>query len=77
MRGDVETYFDGAQWHSRICGEDEPFYTAATRGRAVNVGRFGAQSRRVDHVVTEKDGTIGERQTFGRGPSHAATTPGA
>lgn len=66
--GDIETYFEGTEWHSRVTGEDMPFHTADTKERAEAAGRAEAMELKVEHVIKNRDGSIAERSTHGRGP---------
>jgi hypothetical protein len=66
--GDVETYFEGTEWHSRIEGEADPFHTSDTKERAVEAGRDEARSRAVEHIVKNQDGTIAHRESYGKDP---------
>jgi hypothetical protein len=68
MAQNVETYFEGTEWHSRIQGEERPFHTSDTKERAEDAGREEARSRKVEHIVKEKDGTIGEKHSYGNDP---------
>jgi hypothetical protein len=68
MAQDVETYFEGTEWHSRVQGEERPFHTSDTKERAEEAGREEARSRKVEHVIKEKDGRIGEKHSYGNDP---------
>jgi hypothetical protein len=65
---DVETYFEGTEWHSRIEGEEAPFHTADTKERAIEAGREEARNREIEHIIKNKDGTIADRSTYGNDP---------
>nr|MCW2728571.1 hypothetical protein [Aeromicrobium sp.] len=67
-KGDVETYFHGTEWHNRIEGEEAPFHTSDTRERAVAAGKEEAKARKVEHLVHNQDGTVGERESYGNDP---------
>jgi hypothetical protein len=66
--GDVETYFHRTEWHSRIEGEADPFHTSDTKERAIEAGRDEARTRKVEHIIKNKDGQIGERNSYGHDP---------
>ena len=68
-QGNVETYFEGTEWHSRIQGDEMPFHTSDTKERATDAGREEARTRQVEHVIKEKDGTIGAKHSYGSDPS--------
>jgi hypothetical protein len=67
-KGDVETYHQNEQWHSKIEGEDQPFATAATKDEAVKAGRERAQVDAVEHIIKNLDGRIHERNSYGHDP---------
>ncbi len=64
----VETYFEGTEWHSRVQGEERPFHTSDTKERAVEAGREEARTREAEHIIKEKDGTIGAKHSYGADP---------
>lgn len=68
--GDVETLHKDGNWHNRIEGESGGgvFGTHATKEPAVTEGRAEAQSRKVEHIIRNLDGTIGERNSYGHDP---------
>ena len=39
-----------------------------TKAEAVRVGRDEARERKVEHIIRNLDGTIGERNTYGHAP---------
>ena len=57
-QGDVETYFQGSQWHCRVEGQSGPFHSFDTKKRAVEAGRYVAQALKVGHIVRHKNGQI-------------------
>ncbi|NLS11237.1 DUF2188 domain-containing protein [Nesterenkonia sp. MY13] len=68
-RGDVETYHQDGQWHSRIEGEGSaPFHTSETKFDEVGAGRDEARRRKVEHIIKNLDGTIGQRNSYGHDP---------
>ena len=68
--GDIETYFEGTEWHSRVTGEDKPFHTADTKEKAEAAGRAEAMELKVEHVTKNQDGSIAERNTYGHDPQN-------
>ncbi|AYA26603.1 hypothetical protein SAMN02745947_04536 [Rhodococcus rhodochrous J3] len=66
--GDVETFHQDGSWHNRIEGASDLLGTYATREEAVAAGRDEARRRKVEHLVHNLDGTIGERNTYGHDP---------
>ncbi|MBC7593198.1 MAG: DUF2188 domain-containing protein [Kineosporiaceae bacterium] len=65
--GDIETYFQGNGWHSRVQGDSHPFHTSDNKERAIEAGRDEAKARKVEHVINDKDGQISERNLYGEG----------
>lgn len=66
--GDVETFHKNDAWHNRVEGATEILGTYTTREEAVRAGRDEARRRKVEHIVHNLDGTIGERNTYGHDP---------
>jgi hypothetical protein len=68
--GDIETYHQGGKWHNRIEGGVDPAASTThdTKKDAVRVGREMARDAKVEHIIKKKDGTIGERNTYGHDP---------
>jgi hypothetical protein len=68
--GFVHTVHREDGWANTIEGEDSPLPgTFETKEAAVIVGRDEAMRRRTEHVIHDRDGTIGERNTYGSDPS--------
>jgi hypothetical protein len=66
--GDVETYHADGKWRNRIEGLAGLPGAYDTREAAVEAGREEARDRKVEHIVRKKDGTIGERSSYGKDP---------
>jgi hypothetical protein len=64
-RGDIETYFEDNVWKNRIEGNLIEHTSHERKATAVLVGRDMARSRKVEHIVKNKDGTISERNNYG------------
>jgi len=56
-------------WANRREGEERPFSTHATKAEARPVGRVQALKDGVEHLIHNKDGQIGERNSYGNDPS--------
>lgn len=67
-RGDVETIYEGGSWHNRVEGTPEVLDTYPTKTEAQAAGREEARSRKVEHIIRNLDGQIGERNTYGHDP---------
>ena len=66
--GDVETYHADGKWRNRIEALDDLPGEHDTKAEAVRVGRDEARERKVEHIIRNLDGTIGERNTYGHDP---------
>jgi hypothetical protein len=66
--GDVETYHADGKWKNRIEALDDLPGEHDTKAEAVRVGRDEARERKVEHIIRNLDGTIGERNTYGHDP---------
>ncbi len=66
--GDIETYFDDADnlWKNRVQGNQRASSTHVTKDEAVAAGRRRAIADGVEHFIKNKDGRIGERNTYPR-----------
>jgi hypothetical protein len=67
-KGDVETYHQGDKWHVKVEGNSQPQSTHDTKREASRAGRQLAKKRKVEHIIRKKDGTIGERESYGHDP---------
>jgi uncharacterized protein DUF2188 len=66
--GDVETFHKDGKWHNRIEGHGTMGGEYVNRADAVLIGREEARERKVEHVVHNLDGAIGERNSYGNDP---------
>lgn len=67
-KGDIETYYEDGQWKNRPQGNDHASNTHDNKSDAQSTGRDMARERKVEHVIKKKDGTIGERNSYGGDP---------
>ena len=67
-KGDVETFYDNNMWGNRVEGEGPTGEFFGTKEPAVDAGRELAKARGVEHIIRNKDGTIGERNSYGNDP---------
>lgn len=65
-KGDIETYFENGAWKNRPQGNTRASNVHATKTAAQSTGRGMAKDRRVEHVIKNKDGTIGQKNSYGR-----------
>jgi hypothetical protein len=72
-KGDIHTVKHDDGWANRAEGNERVSNTAATKAEAQAEGRDMAIKRGVEHVVHNKDGQIGERNTYPRSPDPRAS----
>jgi hypothetical protein len=65
---DVETYYEDGQWKNKIEGNARASNAHENKAAAVHAGRQMAEGRRVDHIIRNMDGTIGQRNSYALGP---------
>ena len=63
-KGVVETYYADDRWGNLIEGEGPAESFFQHKDPAVEAGRAIARQRRVDHVIQNQDGTVGERNSY-------------
>jgi Uncharacterized protein conserved in bacteria (DUF2188) len=66
--GDVETYFENGRWKNKVEGSARASNSFDTKTKARAKGREMARQRRVEHIVRNLDGQIGERNSYGHDP---------
>ena len=64
--GDIETYFEGGKWKNKVEGGTRASNVADTKAEAQRAGRGMAIDRGVEHFIRNKDGEIGQRNTYPR-----------
>jgi len=67
-KGDIETYYEDGQWKNRPQGNDRASNVHATKADAQSVGRDMAIDRKVEHVIKNKNGQIGGKNSYGNDP---------
>ena len=67
-QGDIETYHRDEKWRNRVEAGEELDGTYDRKDDAVAAGRSEAQKRKVEHIIRNLDGTIGERNSHGHDP---------
>jgi Uncharacterized protein conserved in bacteria (DUF2188) len=55
-------------WANRTEGAERTFGSAPTKAEAEALGRASAERRGTEHISHRKDGTIGERRSYGNDP---------
>ena len=65
-QGDIHTSKHGDGWGNRAEGNERFSNVAPTKEEAQAIGREMAIDRDVEHYVHNRDGTIGERNTYPR-----------
>ena len=67
--GDIETFHQDDTWHNRVEGQaGNTHHAYDTKDDAVEAGRKLAQDAKVEHIIKNLDGTIGERNSYGNDP---------
>jgi hypothetical protein len=64
-RGDVHTLPHKGGWANKIEGSSRVANTALKKAEAQAKGREMAIKRKVEHLIHNRDGTIGRRNTYG------------
>ena len=64
--GDIETCYEDGQWENKVEGGVRASNTADTKVEAQSKGREMAKDRGVEHIIRNKDGEIGSRNTYPR-----------
>jgi hypothetical protein len=67
-RGWVHTVHEGGAWFNEIEGGERLPTAHRTKKAAVAAGRELARAKRTEHLIHKLDGTIGERNSYGRDP---------
>jgi Uncharacterized protein conserved in bacteria (DUF2188) len=67
-KGDVHTLPHKGGWANKIEGSSRVANTALKKAEAQAKGREMAIRRRVAHLIHNKDGTIGQRNSHGSDP---------
>lgn len=65
-KGDIHTVPHGDGWANRVEGGERVSNTAPTKSEAQSSGRDMARERGVEHLIHNRDGQIGERNTYPR-----------
>ena len=66
--GDIRTYNEDGVWKSKVEGSSRAAHVGGTKAEQQAVGRKMAQGRGVEHTITKMDGTIGEKNSYGKDP---------
>ena len=64
----VHTVPHGDGWANRTEGASRVFGPARTQAEAETIGQASARSRGVEWIGHHKDGTIGDRRSYGNDP---------
>ncbi|MCW2995667.1 MAG: hypothetical protein JWQ18_3162 [Conexibacter sp.] len=56
-------------WANRTEGASRVFGAAPTKAEAEQIGRDSARARQTEQMSHRRDGTIGERRSYGNDPS--------
>lgn len=64
----IETFHENGQWKSRRQGADRALSAGGTKAEQTAKGREAAKRDQVEHVIKKKDGTIGQKNSYGNDP---------
>lgn len=67
-KGFIHTVYKNEQWINELEEGSEFGGAHATKEDAVAAGRERAKQDKTEHVIHNQDGTIGERNSYGRDP---------
>jgi hypothetical protein len=67
-QGDIETYCEGGHWKNKVEGTPQAPSVHEAKSVAVAAGRQMAGERKVEHIIRNMDGTIGQRNSYGNDP---------
>jgi hypothetical protein len=67
-KGDVHTLPHRDGWANKVEGSSRVANTSRTKTEAQKQGREMAIKRKVEHLIHNKDGTIGQRNSYGSDP---------
>ena len=67
-KGDIETYHEDGKWKNKVEGDPGVANSYDTRPEARKMGRQMAKKSKVEHVIKKKDGTVGNKNSYGEGP---------
>jgi len=65
-KGDVHTVTHEGGWANKVEGGQRASNTAQTKAEAQATGREMARDRGVEHLIHNRNGQIGERNTYPR-----------
>ena len=68
MGENVHTVHHGDGWANRREGSKRVSNTAPTKAEAIQAGRDMARRDHVEHLIHNRDGTIGARNSYGNDP---------
>ena len=76
-KGDIDTVPHGDGWANRVEGNQRVSNTAKTKAAAQKQGREMARKARVEHHIHNKDGRVGQRNSYGNDPRRSKGWPSA
>lgn len=65
----IETYNENGEWKSRRQGSGRAFSVGGTKAEQQAAGRAAAINDKAEHTIKKLDGTIGEKNSYGRDPN--------
>jgi hypothetical protein len=67
-KGDIRTYYEDGAWKSKVEGSTRAAHVGGTKTEQQAIGRRMAQARKVEHTISNKDGTVGQKNSYGNDP---------
>jgi Uncharacterized protein conserved in bacteria (DUF2188) len=68
-KGDIRTYHENDAWKSKVEGSSRAAHVGGTKAEQQAIGREMAKDRGVEHTITKRDGTVGEKNSYGNDPN--------
>jgi hypothetical protein len=67
-KGDILTYHEDGEWKSKVEGSSKAAHVGGTKAEQQAVGRDMAADRKVEHIIENMNGEIGQRNSYGNDP---------
>lgn len=64
----ISTYNEDGVWKTKVDGSSRAAHVGGTKAEQSAVGRRMAQERGVEHTIRKLDGTIGQKNSYGKDP---------
>lgn len=64
----VRTYYEDGEWKSKVEGSSRAAHVGGTKAEQEAVGRAMAQARHSEHTISNMNGEIGKKNSYGNDP---------